>query len=156
MPASKRNGLAQGSRESDFASLPSDLVHAVASALDDKDRCAEVAVCCASRPAAARPDAAVLPPTLLAAAAAKCRWAMMGTCKAWFEAIEAVPDLWPVFTIKLGSTVGVQQLEQLADLSRAAWRVRLCEAATGAREVRQMPAFFGEVPASKLLCCLML
>lgn len=41
MPASKRNGLAQGSRESDFASLPSDLVHAVASTLSHKDRCAE-------------------------------------------------------------------------------------------------------------------
>ena len=77
---------------------------------------------------------------------------MMGTCKAWFQAIEARPDLWPVFTIKLGSTVGVQQLEQLASgLGRATWRVRLQEAATSAPQVRLLRAREGRGIAHK--CC---
>ncbi|PRW59331.1 hypothetical protein C2E21_2506 [Chlorella sorokiniana] len=50
---------------------------------------------------------------------------MMGTCKGWFAAIEASPDLWPVFTVKLRSGIVGEQLSQLASLGSAVWHVRL-------------------------------
>lgn len=60
----------------------------------------------------------------------------MGSCKAWFQVVEARPDLWPVFNVRMGKDMTTPELRRVAEAG-AAWRVHVLQRAYSPLLVRQ-------------------